>query len=411
MRSVKPWAWACAGLAALALPACGGYKRACAVLPELPAPSSTAAETVEVRFLGVGGFLIRYTAAGTTDTLLTGPFYSNPTLGEIVSQRVNPDGRLIDALLPPEADAAGAIFVGHGHYDHLMDVPWVVTHRAKQAVVYGNDATVTTLDTGSLPAVSLQPWANHACDWIGGCPAGHAPWRPFHVQGMRLRVWTILSEHSAQFDLPWPMSRFFPDAVHLWRGEPVEPPAHPPERPSDWPEGTTLAYVFDLLKDGAARDDEWDSDAVAFRIYYQDSAARGPFGVPPALWGGHAAKPVDLALLCVGGSKQIHGQPGELLRALAPRWAVGSHWEDFFNPRALQAPRPHDAPREPAYETFTRVIRGSDPEKFLAGMKRALKKDAEYVLACPDAVTRFVRHAGDTAWRRAASSETWRRAE
>jgi L-ascorbate metabolism protein UlaG (beta-lactamase superfamily) len=383
------------------------------VLPELP--PAPAAETIDLRFLGVGGFLIRYTAQGTTDTLLTGPFYSNPTLGEIASQRVNPDGRLIDALLPPEADEARAIFVGHGHYDHLMDVPWIATHRAKRAVVYGNDAVVDTLATVGVPAASLQSHVNHPCEWTGECPAGHAPWKPFHVPGMRLRVWAVLSEHSPQFTLPWPVSRIFPDAVHLWRGEPLEPPATPPERPGDWAEGTTLAYVFDFLRAGAARDDDWDSDAVAFRVYYQDSAARRPFGVPPALvrgpyTGTGRRTSVDLALLCVGGSKQIAGQPGELLRALAPRWAVGSHWEDFFNPRELQVPRPRREPREPAYETFTRVIRGADPQEFLAGMKASLRPDAEYVLACPDAVTRFVRDE-QRGWRRAASSERWRRAE
>lgn len=400
-----------AALAALAAAGCSHYKRTCPVLPELPT-ATPSGESVELRFLGVGGFLLRYTAAGRTDTLLTAPLYSNPTFGEIASQGVNPDNRLIDALLPREADQARAVFVGHGHYDHLMDVPWLVEQRAKGATIYGNQATFDVLQTIQAVkhrVVSLQHLANQPCDWIGGCQEGHAPWKPYHVPGMRLRVWSILSEHSAQFVLPGALKLLFPHPVHLWRGEPLEPATTPPKRPSDWPEGTTLAYVFDFMRDGAGSDDAWNSPAVAFRAYYQDSAARAPFGVPPPLARPSGQAGVDLALLCVGGSKQVPGEPKLILTSLKPRFAVGSHWEDFFNPRQLQAPRPKGEPREPAFESFSGVISGADPVAFEKSMKTTLKEGAEYVMACPDAITRFVRGA-DGAWNRAVSSERWHRA-
>ncbi|MFL5543984.1 MAG: hypothetical protein ACJ792_04730 [Gemmatimonadaceae bacterium] len=44
---------------------------------------------------------------------------------------------MIDRFLPAVADRASAILVGHGHYDHLLDVPYIATHRATSAFIYG----------------------------------------------------------------------------------------------------------------------------------------------------------------------------------------------------------------------------------------------------------------------------------
>lgn len=412
MRPARACLAACAVL--LALSGCGGFQLTCPVLPVLPQAAPAAADAVEVRFLGVGGFLIRYGSGGQWDTVLTAPLYSNPTFGEIATQPVNPDGRLIDALLPQEADEARAIFVGHGHYDHLMDVPWVATRRARQAVIYGNDAVYDVLQTSpdvKARVKSLEPLANQACHWTGNCRAGTPPWTPYRVPGMRLRVWSILSEHSPQFVLPGPLAWLFPNPVHLWRGTPFEPPTRLPTRPGDWPEGTVLAYVFDFLTvDSSAADTLWDSPQVAFRVYYQDSSARLPFGYPPEVYREHPpglAPRVDLALLCVGGSEEIPGSAGEIVRRLAPRFIMGQHWEDFFNPRQLQVPRPPKRAREPAYETYRGLIAGADPKGFEKRLRAALPKDAEYVMACPDAITRFTRTNG--SWGIALSSERWRR--
>jgi L-ascorbate metabolism protein UlaG (beta-lactamase superfamily) len=385
------------------LPACNSYKRACPVLPVLP--TRATAGDVDVRFLGVGGFLMRR----GPDVILTAPFYSNPTFGELATQDAFSDERLIDALLPPEADDAAAVLVGHGHFDHLMDVPFIALRRARRATVYGNDAVRDVLAPlarrGDFAGrvVSLEPWANDACEWLGTCAPGHAPWKPYAIPGTSVRVWVVLSEHSPQFGLPGLLGKLFPGGVHLWRGQPLEPAQRLPTRPGAWPEGTALAYVIDFLSVDSAREDgRWDSPQVDFRVYFQDSGARRPFGLPPLRAG--LDPRVDLALLCAGGAEHVADHPGAVLRALRPRFAMGHHWESFFDPRTLPLPRRPDEAREPSYETFRGVPTG-DTRAFAKRMRAALEPGAQSAVPCPDAITRFSRGAG--GWRLALSSERW----
>ena len=50
---------------------------------------------------------------------------------------IHPDTLEIERLLPRSADSASLLLVGHGHYDHLLDVPYVAAHRATRATIYG----------------------------------------------------------------------------------------------------------------------------------------------------------------------------------------------------------------------------------------------------------------------------------
>lgn len=100
-------------------------------------------DETKVTYLGVGGFLIESRGR----VLLTGPSFTNPSLDSVTPTRyrffrgraptIRPDNPLIDRLLPPAADKASMILVGHGHYDHLLDVPHVANTRARDAEIYG----------------------------------------------------------------------------------------------------------------------------------------------------------------------------------------------------------------------------------------------------------------------------------
>ena len=104
-------------------------------------PACDAADNVSITYLGVSGFLIRHRGS----TLLTGPSFTNPGLDSVTPSRLRfirgkappvvADSALIERLLPSDADAASMILVGHGHYDHLLDVPYIATHRARHATI------------------------------------------------------------------------------------------------------------------------------------------------------------------------------------------------------------------------------------------------------------------------------------
>ena len=318
------------------------------VRAELP---EDAAGAVRVRFLGVQGFVIRRGA----DVVLTAPLYTNPSLGTVLSGgRIWPDTARIAKLLPREwvADAS-AILVGHSHYDHLMDVPFIAHEMAPRATVYGSLTTKKLLASmGSVPAFHVAPdrvvavndGAQPGGDAVDyrecrrepkeGCVWGTGPGRWLDVTA-NVRIRALCSRHSPQF------LRFPP----TWQG--CDAPAQgPPRKPSQWPIGDTLAYLVDFLEGGRP----------VFRVYYQDSPTDREYG--------HVfrelidEKAVDLALLNAGGFNQVDDFPESIIANTRPRYVLYGHWEDFL--------RTQEKPLRPLwmydFETLARRTVGLGPE-------------------------------------------------
>ncbi|MCP4920539.1 MAG: hypothetical protein GY913_26875, partial [Proteobacteria bacterium] len=100
--------------------------------------------------------------------------------------------------------------------------------------------------------------------------------------------------------------------------------ASPPTRASDWLEGATVSWLVDFLDE--------DGD-IAHRVYYQDAPTNAPRGlVHPDLLD---ERPIDLAVLNVGSWDAVRDHPTQALQNLAPRYAMGVHWENFFQTQAV----------------------------------------------------------------------------
>jgi hypothetical protein len=310
---------------------------------------------------------------------MTAPFYSNPTMGEIALTEVHSDANRIDALLHQDVSDVRAILVGHSHYDHAMDVPFLSSRKVSGATVVGNDALGKLLAPirTSLPGGIVSLEHRDACADPG-----------YDVRDSRFRVRAIPSEHSAQIgkNLLYGLITF--PKVALWRGEPFDPGVALPTRVGAWPAGTTLAFVIDLLEAG--------TDDVAFRIYYQDSPTRQPVGYPPTCLSG---RPVDLAVLCVGGASELPRFPGDIVRTIRPRFVLGAHWEDFFNPREIPVQRGRTVRERIG------LLPGVKPSRFLKVVGKELPPGGQAVVPCPDAVTYFTRLHG--TWTIAATDAEW----
>lgn len=354
---------------------CGPKRIACTTL--VPPPAQPP-RSVQVTFLGVGGLIVRW--AGSA--VMAAPLYSNPTVGELIASEIHADHQRIDGLLHQDVSDVRAILSGHAHYDHLMDVPYVALRKATQADVIGNDATVKLLAPiksalSPRKVVSLQD-----------------PAAAYDVGGTRFRIRAIPSEHSPQIG-----PRLFGwgprlvgllvnlSDVTLWRGEPEKDAETLPVRAGGWPSGRALAFVIELL--------EPDSDAVAFRIYYQDSPTRQPYGYPPC--SGECA--FDLAVLCMGGATEYRSFPRDIVSYLHPKYVMGIHWEDFFNPRRLPLPGETSA-RESLYSAP-----GVQPSRFLAAVRSAQPAGGRAIVPCPDHVTTFVRDGA--TWTIAGADAAW----
>jgi len=344
---------------------CAPSPRTCLTLvPEPPADK----DTVQVVFLGVGGLIVRWQGAA----VMAAPLYSNPTIGEIALSEIHPDRQRIDALLRQDIAGVGAIFSGHAHYDHLMDVPYVALHKAEHADLVGNNAMVKLLEPirgrlGSRTLVSLE--------------SPHPP--VYKEPGGRIRIRSVASQHSPQMGphlVGW-LGRLlinFP-RVTLWRGEDEDPAKELPVRAGNWTAGTTQAFVIELLDAGGD---------VAFRIYYQDSPTVAPYGYPD--WPANPNR-YELAILCLGGATEYKTFPGDIVRYLAPAYVMGIHWENFFDPRPLPTPGATGVKQRIDYAP------GVKEGKFLGRVRDAQPAGGRAIVPCPDQVATFRKDA--SGWR------------
>jgi L-ascorbate metabolism protein UlaG (beta-lactamase superfamily) len=333
---------------------------------EAPDPSR-----VQVRFLGVGGFVIRR----GSDVVMTAPLYSNPSpaalLGEIGMDRNALDHFFARHALAGEMEGLRAILVGHGHYDHLMDVPYFL-EKAPGARVYGSVTTRRILagrgaETAARVTALNEPGRSltdftHCPDAGGdGCevaPGQAGRWQDVAGTEGRVRVQAFCSRHPPQVL----------HAIRFWPGCQGRDLPRPPSRADDYPEGETLAFLVDFMENGRP----------VFRVYYQDAPVSRPVGwVRQDLI---AERPVDLALLCTGNFDAVR-RPEEVVTAnLGARQVVLHHWEDFFDPSTQRRLAP---------------IPGCDVERFRKALVRELGGDATRVhVLAPGVLRNFPRPSG-----------------
>jgi len=270
----------------------------CSPALKAAAPPAMGGE-VEVRYLGAAGIYLRW----GEDSILLGPFFSNPNLFRVLVGKWGMDRAAIDrGLAGVPVSEVEAIFAGHSHYDHLGDLPRVL-EMAGHARVFVNFTGVHALAPYAADRrTALEEHANEWV-WITG------------VQGERrpIRFFAVPSEHAPQVDhFLWNKGELKEDWRQPWSRR----------RFHDLKAGQTFALVIDLMSN--------DLKVVRYRIYYQDAASGQGIGEPPAFADGH---PFDLAVLCIASYDKAPGQPAAILRALHPRHVLVTHYDDFFRPQ------------------------------------------------------------------------------
>ena len=279
-----------------------------------------------VQFTGAGGVYIT-----TRDlALLADPFFSNPGLGDLVLlSDLVVDETMIDRWLPPTENVK-AVIVGHGHYDHLMDVPSVLERLPEMAKVYASK-TSSHMIASKVPASRRV-----ALNSVMASSAQRGEWVMVHP---RVRILAIESEHSPHMA----GMVFASDLIH------ADAPSLPGDA-LDWQSGTTLSYVIDFLK-------EEGGDSL-FRVFYQSSSSGFPVGAPPQ-WLIDDGVPFDLAVICMANFDKVDNYPSGVLSQLKPAHVLLTHWEVFWE-RYL----PNEAS----------VLPGLSIESFLAKARKALPK-------------------------------------
>lgn len=244
-----------------------------------------AEQTLNIQWLGTACHSITLGDA----SLLTDPFVTYRGLLRVIFGKLRSDARQVERFLGP-LDPPDAIFVGHSHYDHMLDL-----HAARlragwgQVPVYGSETTKNLL-AGFGPGATDGVHANRL----------DSGWVRIN-DGLSYRAFS--AEHAPQAK-----------DILLYPGYVTAPRSTPPVRAGDFKCGDTYAYLFKLKKGDAE-----------FTVFFMGSASTPPLGFPPP-----EIERVDVAILCVPGWKNVTGYPREFIRRLRPRQIVLTHFDNFI---------------------------------------------------------------------------------
>ena len=227
-------------------------------------------EGVRVTYLGTNGYQFEFDG----HALLVDPYFSRVDLLSIaLASRLQPDvPRIAEGMrhLAPKADA---ILVTHGHFDHLLDVPTVMSRTHARLI-----ASPSAVD------LAKRAGASSGDAVTAGDARRIGPWK--------IRV--LRATHDRLFGK-------VPFDQHDMHG------SGPPQRPADWICGEPLAFLIEV---GGQR-------------IYIDSGGT-PAQLPPH-------ERVDLAILGMALPDSRARLPGALER-LQPRYFLPSHQDNFFRP-------------------------------------------------------------------------------
>ena len=308
---------------------------------------------IAVTYLGVSGLLIGY----GHHVLLTAPFFSNPSFGEVrprvrkllrSTPRITPDTNTIERLLPRDADRATTILVGHGHYDHLMDLPYIATHRATAATIYGGPSVRHMLMGDSLLRTNAGRRVVAIPEAVAGRQRRRGAW--FYSSDSAYRFMALISGHA-------PTYRKWKHIYTFTSGTVDSDLDSLPRTAAEWKLGEPYSYLIDVL-DNRTR-------APVFRIYFQDAPSEPPLGFPPTEV--LAERPIDLAMLCAATSSNVSNTPDSLIVILKPTHVMLGHWEDFFRARSLP---PQLGP-------------GTDLDALRKSLEKSLSPGADWVMPLP----------------------------
>lgn len=254
---------------------------------------------VKIKYLGAGGVIIKR----GEDSVMSSPFFSNFSIPELAFP-IKCRKKIVDKYYKElKDDTVSGIIVGHSHYDHLIDLPYIHEKYHKDCKIYGSTTTKNLLLSERKYKIDESLIVDVSTKMAEKDKIGEWIW----IKENKIRIMAIKSSHSPHFA-----------GLKFYSGMLEKPMNKEPSLASDWVEGQTIAYIIDFMED----------EKPVYRIYYQDAASSFPFGIFPKI----DNKNIDTAILCVGGYSEAENYPQYILNEIKPESVMMIHWEDFFLP-------------------------------------------------------------------------------
>lgn len=290
----------------------------------LDAGSDESNATLQITWLGTGCYQIQL----GDGAILTDPFVSHQgLLYSGVGGTLRSDEQKVKNIFGPLA-VPRAMFVAHGHWDHLMDVaPALKLDGWEDVPVYGSP-TVRNILAGYDGCLDRN-WrhAETETDWIE---------IPSKNSKTKIEYMAFEAKHAPQAF-----------GVLLYGDEVKKPRQKPPTKAWHFQMGRPYAYLF-----------RFSRGEQTFTVYVLTSASEWDFGAPP-----ESEMPVDVAILCVPGWDGADRYPKEILGRLRARHVVLAHFDDFFQ----SGNGPPETVTNADFDGFARVVQAASD---YAGLER-----------------------------------------
>lgn len=278
-------------------------------------------DSLQIGFFGVASFLFEYKGRA----VLTDPFISNPPARKVLFGKIRTDTALVDKYTPPSDLAkVNMVVVGHAHYDHLMDLPYMASHIPASAKFCGSRTMKHTLAAAKLPQQSIS------MNDIAADSLNIGQW--IYSNDSMIRIMAGLSTHPPHFL-----------KVILYEGPYTRDLEKMPLKTRHWKCGQTFSFMIDFLDN--------DKKDIAYRIFFQSSGAEPKQGFFPESVI-HQKKP-DVAVFGIANDHEQKVYPYEAVNFMQPDIIFVAHWENFM--RAKEKP----------YKT----VQTGNPEKFYQAIK------------------------------------------
>lgn len=244
-------------------------------------------DTLQIRWLGTACNLIQVGDAA----ILTDPFFTHYRASHVFFGGDTPSDPVAVEEHSRCLPRPQAIFIGHAHYDHLLDLAEL--RRQKQWL--------------DVPIIG-GPTVGHI---VAGYNEGI---QQHHQSPCAPGQWCRMTDNVEYQAFPAHHSPHFLGKT-LFEGTLADPRTDPPKTARDFPIGEPYTYLFRF---------SYGEEGKSFTVFFASAATDADHGIPDL------AEGVDAAILCTPGWKNVRDYPAGAIRRLRPRVVILSHLDNFL---------------------------------------------------------------------------------
>lgn len=255
---------------------------------------------LSIQYFGIGSTLVTYNGK----SVFTDPCFSTPSLKDVAFGNIVTDTSLIDYLNPSLQDVELTL-IGHAHYDHMMDLPYLSTRfLPKESKIVGCQSALNLMASVKISqqfvvANKMKGNFTEVGIWI-------------YNKDSTVRTMVFEGHHPPQIA----------GIFKFGMGKVNKPLSAIPTKASKWKEGETYTFLIDFLNE--------EKQTVEKRIFVQTSSGRFPRGMIPQKI--LDQKGIDVAII----PADLH-RTFQAIHYLKAKHYVVVHWENFFKSKLLKA--------------------------------------------------------------------------